>query len=133
MPVVQLEAQLSVEQLFKAVQQMPQHELEKFVAWVLALRAQYYTPVLSEAESVLLLKINKGLPFDVQRRYDELTEKRWDETLTPEEYQELLQLTEQVEKLHVERVEYLCKLADLRQVSLRTLMDELNIQPRAHV
>jgi hypothetical protein len=133
MPVIQLEAQLSMEQLFKAVQQMPQNELEKFVAWVLALRAQYYVPRLSEAESELLLKINRGLPFNLQRRYDELTEKRRAETLTPNEHEELLRLTEQVEKLHVERLEYLCKLSDLRQVPLPALMDELGIQPRAYV
>jgi hypothetical protein len=133
MPVIQFEAQMSMEQLYKAVQQMPRNELEKFVAWVLALRAQYYAPRLSEAESELLLKINRGLPFDLQRRYDELTEKRRAETLTAEEYKELLQLTEQVEKSHVERLEYLCKLADLRQVSLPALMDEFGIQPRAYV
>jgi hypothetical protein len=133
MPVIQFEAQMSMEQLYKAVQQMPRNELEKFVAWVLALRAQYYAPRLSEAESELLLKINRGLPFDLQRRYDELTEKRRAETLTPDEYNELLRLTEQVEKLHVERLGYLCKLADLRQVSLPALMDELGIQPRAYV
>ncbi len=133
MPAVQRETQLSMEQLFTAVQQMPQNELEKFVAWVLALRARYYAPVLSEAESELFLKINRGLPFDQQRRYDELTEKRRAETLTPEEYNELLRITEQVEKLHVERLEHLCKLADLRQVPLPALMDQLGIQPRAYV
>jgi hypothetical protein len=133
MPVTQLEAQLSTEQLFKAVQQMPRNELDKFVSWVLALRARYEASILSENESELLLKINRGLPFDLQRRYDELTEKRRAETLTAEEYKELLQLTEQVEKSHVERLEYLCKLADLRQVSLPALMDEFGIQPRAYV
>lgn len=51
MPVVQLKAQLSPEQLFNAVQQMPPNELEKFVARLLSLRASYYAPVLSAAES----------------------------------------------------------------------------------
>jgi len=79
-----------------------------------------------QLEAQLLMKINRGVPFDRQRRYDALTEKRRAETLMPEEHEELLRLTEQVEKLHVERLEYLCKLADLRQVALPALMDELN-------
>lgn len=132
MAVIQIEAQLSTEQLFKAVRQMPPKELEKLAAEVLALRARYRAPVLSETESELLLKINRGVPFDLQRRFDELTEKRREETLTPDEYDELLRLTEQVEKLDVERVEYLCKLADLRQISLSTLMNDLGIPRRSY-
>lgn len=132
MAVIQVEAQLSTEQLFKAVRQMPPKELEKLAVEVLALRARYKAPVLSEVESELLLKINRGVPYDLQGRFDELTEKRREETLTPDEYNELLRLTEQVEKLDVERVEYLCKLADLRQVSLSALMDDLGIPRRSN-
>jgi hypothetical protein len=46
----------------------------------------------SQEEAELLEKINQDLPPDVQRRYDELTAKRRAETLTPEEYKELLAL-----------------------------------------
>jgi len=40
----------------------------------------------------LLLK-----PDDIQVRYDELIAKRQAETLTPDEYKELLRLTKQIE------------------------------------
>ena len=133
MPVVQLEAQLSMEQLFNAVQQMPQNELEKFVARVLALRARYYAPVLSEAESELLMKINQGVPADLQHRYDELISKRRAATLTPDEYDELLLLTDRVEQVDVERLECLIELARLRNTSLTALMQKLGINPPAHV
>ena len=43
------------------------------------------------------LKINHPLPDDLQRRYNELLERRDARSLMPAEYQELLQLTDQVE------------------------------------
>jgi hypothetical protein len=132
MPVVQLEAQLSMEQLFKAVQQMPQNELEKFATRVSALRAQNYAPVLSKAESELLLKINRGVPEALQKRYNALIAKRQAETLSKKEYDELLRLTSRVERLDVERMKYLVALARLRKKSLTALMRELGIKAPAH-
>lgn len=128
MPVVQLEAQLSPGQLFNAVQQMPQNELEKFVTRVLALRARYYAPVLSETESELLLKINRGVPEALQKRYNALIAKRQAETLSKKEYDELLRMTNRIERLDVERMKYLAALARLRKKSLTTLMRELGIK-----
>jgi hypothetical protein len=133
MPVVRVEAQLSVEQLFKAVEQMPKNELEKFVAWVLALRAQYETPRLSETESELLLKINRGVPEALQKRYNALIAKRRAETLSKKEYDELLRMTSRIERLDVERMKYLVALARLRKKSLTTLMRELGIKASAYV
>jgi hypothetical protein len=52
---------------------------------------------------------------------------RRSETLTAEEYDELLKLTAQIEKLDVERLEYLKELACIRQISLTALMKQLNI------
>jgi len=86
-----------------------------------------------QREAQLLMKINRGVPFDLQRRYDELIEKRRAETLTPDEYAELLRLTAQMEQLNVERVESLCKLADLRKMSLTALMRELGIKAPAPI
>lgn len=79
------------------------------------------------------LKINQGLPDDVQRRFDELVARRQDETLTPDEHQELLHLIDQIEKSDVKRVQYLAELARLRGISLTTLMDQLGIHPPGYV
>jgi DNA-binding Xre family transcriptional regulator len=65
----------------------------------------------------------------IQKRYDELIAKRQAETLTSAEYQELLQMTEKIERLEVQRVEYIAELAKLRQTSLTELMDSLGISP----
>ena len=129
MSTVRVEAELSPDQLLSAVQQLPPDELERFLGRVLALSAQRKAPSLPKAEADLLLEINKGLPAMLQKRYSELIAKRRLESLTEAEYQELLRLAEQVERIEVRRVECLVELARLRRVSLDELMDSLGIQP----
>ncbi|MGD2089337.1 MAG: STAS/SEC14 domain-containing protein [Candidatus Aminicenantes bacterium] len=128
MPTVQVKAQLSTDDLLQAVKQLEPSELEGFVWQIIALQAQRKAPGLSKEESQLLIKINQGVPPDIQERYDELIAKRQSETLNAEEYNELLRLTDQIEKLDAERVEYLKKLAFIRNISLTTLLEELKIQ-----
>ena len=132
MPVVQVEAQLPTDELLRAVGQLNQADLEQFVSQVIALRAKRQAPSLPRVESELLLKINEGVPRDIQTRYNELIAKRQTETLTPDEYEELLKLTQEVEKLEVRRVEYLAELARLRGTSLTAVMENLGIRPPAY-
>lgn len=132
MPVIQVEAQVPAAELLKAVEQLSQPDLEQFVSQVVALRAKRHAPSLPRVESELLLKINQGVPSDIQKRYNELIAKRQAETLTSDEYQELLRLTQQVEEFEVRRVEYLAELARLRGTSLTTLMENLEIRPPAY-
>ncbi|UCH94556.1 MAG: STAS/SEC14 domain-containing protein [Candidatus Aminicenantes bacterium] len=128
MPTVQVKAQLSTDDLLQAVKQLDPSELEGFIWQIIALHAHRKAPGLSKEESQLLIKINQGVPPDIQERYDELIAKRQSETLTADEYNELLRLTDQIEKLDAERAEYLKELACIRQTSLTALMEELNIQ-----
>ena len=79
-------------------------------------------------ETQLLQKINQGLPPAVQQRYDELTAKRRAETLTPEELEELMALIDRIEQADAERVLALTELAQLRNVTVTTLMDQVGIQ-----
>lgn len=69
------------------------------------------------------------MPPHIQQRFNELVAKRQAETLTPEELQELLQLTDQIETSDAQRVQYLGELARLRGISLPDLMKELGIHP----
>jgi hypothetical protein len=132
MSVVRVEAQLPTDELLKAVGQLSQPELEQFVFQVIALRARRKAPSLSRAESELLLKINRGAPPDAQNRYGELIAKRRAETLTPDEHNELLRLTEQMEAMQARRIEYLAKLARLRHTTLTALMKDLGIRKPAY-
>jgi hypothetical protein len=125
MPSIQIES----EQLLKAVEQLSPHELDAFVAQVLAVRAQREAPTLSAAESTLLLTINSAIPEPLQQRYDELIVQRQAEQLTSTEHAELLQLTIEIEQREADRVAALADLARLRGVPLTQLMQTLGIQP----
>jgi hypothetical protein len=73
-----------------------------------------------------LLQIDRKLPPEIQQRWDELLEKRDDASLTTSEYVELLQLTEVVEELNLQRMTALSQLAQERGVDLRTMVQQLN-------
>ena len=90
------------------------------------------TLVLGIKESQLLQKINQGISPETWQRYHELIEKRRQETLTPEELEQLIQLSDQLEQLNAKRMGSLVKLAQIRQIPLRSLMKQLGITP-AHV
>lgn len=129
MPTIKIQAQLSKEDLLKAVEQLSLSDLEGFVQDIITLKAKNQAPSLSSDETELLLKINQGLSSAIQSRYQSLIQKRDSETLTMAEYQQLLELTEQVELHQVQRLDSLAKLAQLRQVSLTDLMTQLGMKP----
>ncbi|HYH47567.1 MAG TPA: STAS/SEC14 domain-containing protein [Thermoanaerobaculia bacterium] len=125
-------ARLSFDDLYSAIQRLDPGELERFVARVIALHAQRSAPHLSARETELLQTINRGLPPAGHQRYEELMERRRRETLTPAEHQELLQLTEEAERLQAERVEALAELARLRGLPLASVVEQLGLAPGSH-
>ncbi len=133
MSTVHVNTELPFEELLKAVEQLDPADLAQLMSQVIALQARRKAPNLSKTETDLLLKINQDLPVTVQTRFDELVAKRQAETLTKEEYQTLLGLTEQVEQVNAKRVEHLAELAQLRGISLTALLKELGIRPPDNV
>lgn len=79
---------------------------------------------MSKNEAELLQKINQGLPPEIRKRYAELNAKLHEETITPEEHQELLQLVDRIELADAERPEH----DPVRNVSVDTLMNQLEIR-----
>lgn len=132
MPLIHVNAQVSPEQLLKAVEQMPSEELNVFVTQVLAIRARRDAPAIPPGESELLERINRGVPSELQKRYGELAAKRDAGSLAADEYHELLQLSDEMERLNAKRVEALAELARLRQTSLPELMHALGIEAPSH-
>lgn len=132
MPTIQVEAQVSRQDLLKAAEQLGPPEFQQFVTDVLALRAQRQAPQLSGKETELMLRINQGLPEPLRSRYQELAERRGEETLTAEEHAELLRLGDEVERLEVRRLEALAELAQLRGCYLAQVMKQLGIQAPNH-
>jgi hypothetical protein len=124
---------MSLDELIKAANQLDETDLEQLLHQVVVLRARRKAQVLPEEEAQLLLKINQGVPADLRSRYQVLRQKREAETLTDAEYEALIQLSNQIEQIGVQRLEALASLAQLRQVSLLELMETLGIQPVTYV
>jgi len=129
MPILKIEAQISALDLLQAVQQLSQPELEQFIEQILQFKAQKNAANLTKQESDLLLKINQDLPIELQQQYKILIQKRDQETLTESEYEKLLESTDQLEKYQAQRLEYLTQLAQIRQISVSTLMTEMGVKP----
>lgn len=115
--------------LVQAASSLSAGELEQLVRQLLALRAQRQAPRLSEAETELLLEVNRGIAAPVRERLRDLVKRRKAEQLSALEYKELLQMTEEIERMDGQRLQALLKLAQLRGKPLRVLMDEMGIQP----
>jgi len=93
------------------------------------LQAQRRAPNLSKREAELLDKINHAISPELQQRYEWLIERRKAESLTSDEYNELLKLTDVVEELEVKRVKYLAELAQVCRITLSQLTEQLGIKP----
>ena len=128
MSAIQVSKPTSLDDLLNAASQLSLSELEKLVSRVIALQAQRRAPSLPKAESELLLKINQGIPNDLQKKYTELVAKRRTNTISNDEYDELLRMTDEIEKLEARRIEYLGELASIRKIPLSQLMDDLGIK-----
>lgn len=132
MAVVQINAQLTPDDILEAVKQFSTSELETFTQQVRLIQAQRQTPHLSGEEADLMQKINQTIPTAIWPSYKKLVAKRDENILTEAEHEELIQLSNEIERLNAERIGYLVKLAQLRNVPLATLMDELGIHPLNH-
>lgn len=86
---------------------------------------------LTEAD--LLRTINVGLPPETWEHYHHLIAKRQAETLTPEEHGQLIEISDRLEMLNVDRVKALIQLATLRNQPLEELMQSLGINPNPNV
>ena len=125
--------EIDIDEVLKSVAQLESDDLEQVVNKLIALQAQRRAASLSPAETDLLQQINQGLPSTLRTRYEGLNAKLHEETITPAEHEELLQLSDQIEQADAERLRHLIALAQLRQVSVDTLMDQLGIRrPPAH-
>jgi hypothetical protein len=87
---------------------------------------------LTAAEARLLMRINQSLAGIAWPRYHALIAKRQAETLTSDEQQEFITLSDQIEAANVQRIEALSELARLRDTTVNTLIQNLGLKPVAH-
>lgn len=107
---------------------MPLKELERFISALNALARRKRVTDSEKRDKLLLQKINQAiLPEQVMERYAFLQDKMEVENLSDTEYQELLTLVEQEEKIRNKRFQYLIELSQLRNISLAELMNNLGL------
>ena len=131
MTTVQLQSEINIEleKVLDGVAKLDTPDLEQFLTEVSFLLAQRKVANFSREEARLLQIINRTLPASVQARYDQLTNLRRNEKMTPEEHQELLALVDQVELADANRLAALVELAQLRHITVAQLMKQLDIHP----
>lgn len=128
------EIDIKLDKVLDGVAKLDTPELGHFLSQVSILFARRKAPSIPKREAELLQKINQGLPTGLQQRLDELTTKDQADTITSAEHQELLRLIEQIELADAERMQHLIELAQLRNLSLDGLMNQLGIHhPSPHV
>jgi hypothetical protein len=120
--------QTATQEIFHAIEQLPSTELDDLFIQVLQLRAQRQLPTQVLTESELLRTINVTIPSALQDRFNELVAKRQRITITDEELDELITITDQSEQLNAQRITALTQLAQLRNQSLPQIMKALGIQ-----
>ena len=123
-----MNTQASTNQIMSAVQAMPLDELEKLVGDVLAVRAERIAPHITGEESKLLRKIQKTLPKEILQRMKALQVLRDSEKLSQNGYAELAVLIEKLEILHAERLKAVSDLAELRGITLQTVIRQIGLR-----
>ncbi len=119
--------------IFQILSSLSLSELDQVMKQLIGLRKQKLPGVLTLVEDDLLKKINKPVSFEIQKRYDYLLGKRNAKNLSDIEYQELIELTSYTESINVSRLENLLQLANLRNVSLDDLLEQLELKPQINV
>jgi hypothetical protein len=115
--------------LLQAVQQLPPEDLDAFLEQALSLRTRPRADTLSAKESRLIQRINRGIPEEVCKRFEQLVRKRKRRALTPDEHTELLRLTHEIESQDADRAAALFELSKLRRIPMRMLMKQMGITP----
>lgn len=83
---------------------------------------------LSQEEANLILKINEGLPQQIQHTYNELLKKSVESTLSSTENNELIHIIPQVEAHQTQRLAYLIELAAIWDCTVDETMSKLGIE-----
>jgi hypothetical protein len=110
------------------LEQLPGESLVKAVEFLEALSHEALqgleTPKLQISETALLQIIQRCLSPEEQGRLAYLRQQNETGEITEEEHQQLLTYVERIEQQDAQRAEALIKLAQLRKVDLKVLIDE---------
>lgn len=84
---------------------------------------------MSTREAALLQQLDLDIPLEKWTLYLDLKEKRQKETITNDEYEVLISLTNDVEMANAKRINALAELSQIRNIPIRILMKQLDLKP----
>ncbi len=117
-----------LQSLISGFAEMPLADLESLIGGLNALATRKRVADSTKRNKYLLQKINQSaLPEPLVERYIFLQDKMELETLSETDYQELLNLVAKEEKIRNKRFQYLVELAQLRDIPLVQLMNQLGL------
>ena len=119
---------LSYMQIAGAVENLPPAELEALLQRVLALRATQRAPHRRDMPARLLTVINQRLPTPDLARLHDLRAIRQHRSLESVEQTEIVALTNRLEELQAQRLAALAELAQVRGVTLPTVIAQLGLK-----
>ncbi|MCB0840061.1 MAG: hypothetical protein KDD99_25500 [Bacteroidetes bacterium] len=101
--------------------------MEKFISKLLALRTQKNTKYSSKIEAALIEQIKGKLSDDQQKQYDQLMQKRWEETLSIAEHGELQKIIDTIEEMDNKRAEAIFTLSQIKGIEPKELIKTFNL------
>lgn len=114
--------EVTTESILSAVVRLPENEVDKLFKDAKRLKKR-------EMELITKIK-NIDLSPEDQKVYGRLLKKFRAEKITPEEHNKLTDLTDKLEAISAERLEWLYEISQIRQQPLEEIMKELEIKPK---
>jgi hypothetical protein len=130
MSKIQIQSEIDTQSLLTGVSEMPVQELESFVRELNALITRKKTKDIAHREKILISKINRTvLEKSKAETYQKLILQSETVAISIEDNNRLLELVTEEENLRNERLKYLIELAQLRNIPVIQLMNNLGIVP----
>jgi hypothetical protein len=123
-----VKSRLTEEDLFTEIVHLQPVAVDRLTRRLLSLQAHRKAPHIAEREAELLRIVYRDKRPGFRERYDELMAKRRAESLSTEEHEELLRLTDESEAFDAERLFALGELSQLRETTLPALMKDLGLK-----
>ena len=118
---------ITFNEIVSKAQKLSFEELTALSKKIMQIQAERMVDDLPLEEVLLLEKIRKQLPFELQERFKVLKGKRLNEALSEIEHKEYLEIIEVIEMDNAEKVKHVGALALLRNRPILELGKELGI------
>lgn len=129
MASIQIKSEISINDLLASVEQLDGNQLDKVIKRLLTLRVKQQITQSPKLETQLIKKISKKLSKAKQKKYEELTQKRLNYTLSVKEQKELAAIIDTVEKIESDKMQAIFTLSQIKGISPAKMM--VNLKAKA--